>query len=118
MIINRALLPAHPSPALPAARARTAVLSLQLPGRALSPQLSTAGARIYFFTADHAGLCLDVSPRHAFGGGQSPLATARRRIGSGDGGGWVQTPPLEFLSLTPCYNTSIHSRTSARHDCF
>ena len=98
MIISCALLPPYSSPAVAATCDRAAVLPFQLPGRALSPQLPTPGARIYFFTADHAGLCLDVSPRHAFGGGQSPLATARRRIGSGDGGGWVQTPPLEFLA--------------------
>src|SRR5580658_9547070 len=98
MMVHRALLPAYSCPAVSAAGARAAVLSFHLPERSLSPQLSSARARIYIFTSHHAGLCLDVSSRHAVGGRQSALASDRRCTGSRVGGRWLQTPPRQFLT--------------------
>src|SRR5579863_6685985 len=109
MIRNRALLPADSGPTLAAVGARAAVLSFQLPVRTLPPQSSAAGPGLCLFTADHAGLCLDVSPRHARGGDQCTLAFDRRSAGSGDGGRWIQTSPFEFLSRGLWYNPSIRS---------
>src|ERR1700735_1883104 len=101
MMVNRALLPTHSSPAVAATCARVAVLSFHFPVRTLSPQSSAAGPRIYLFATDHAGLCLDVSSRHACGGHQHIVASDRRDTGFGNGRGWLQTPPLEFLTWAP-----------------
>src|SRR5580704_5924274 len=98
MIVNRALLPAHSRSAVSAAGARAAVLSFHVPERPLSSQLSSAGPRLYILAAHHAGLCLDVSPRHARGGYQYTLAADRRGAGPWVGGRWLPTPPGQFLS--------------------
>src|ERR1035438_2386060 len=97
MILSRALLPADSRPAVAATGARAAVLSLHLPVRPLSSQSSAARPRLRLSAVDHTGLCLDVSSRHARGGHQRTVASDRGRGGSGDGGRWLQTPPVEFL---------------------
>jgi hypothetical protein len=98
MIINRALLPSHFSPAVSAAGARAAVLPFHLSLRSVSPQSFTAGARFHFLTAHDVGLCVDVSSRDAARGRKFTVDTDRRRAGFGHGGGRLQTPSLEFLS--------------------
>jgi hypothetical protein len=89
MILFRALLPANPSPAVPATRARAAVLFFPLLGQPVSPQFPAPGPGLHIFTSDHAGLCLDVPPRHALGGHQRTVASDRRGSGPGDGWGWL-----------------------------
>ena len=108
-MVSRALLPTHSSPAVTATCDRGAVLSFHLPVRTLSPQSSAVSPRIYLLAADHAGLCLDVSSRHACGGHQHTVASDRGRRRSRDGGGWLQTPPLEFVTGDPCYTDPIRS---------
>src|ERR1700693_3113645 len=108
-MVSRALLPTHSSPAVTATCDRGAVLSFHLPVRTLSPQSSAVSPRIYLLAADHAGLCLDVSSRHACGGHQHTVASDRGRRRSRDGGGWLQTPPVAFLTWGPCSTDRIHS---------
>src|ERR1022692_1514409 len=114
MILSRALLPAHSRPAVAATGARAAVLSLHLPVRPLSSQSSAARPRLRLFAVDHAGLCLDVSSRHASGRHQRTVAADRGRGGSGDGGWWLQTPPVEFLTQS----RGIISLSAEANDCF
>ena len=106
---NRALLPTHLSSAVPAIGARAAVLFFAVPVEPVSSQSFAPGTRLHLFAADHAGIRLDVPPRHARGGHQCTLAFDRRRAGFGDGGRGLQTPPLEFLTSAPCYTALIRS---------